>query len=126
MRIQDLVKFEAQHLRATPLPNFKAGDTVSVWVKIQEGVDKAGKEKFRLQPFEGLVIRRRRGATNATFLVRKISSGGISVERHFFEHSPVIDRVEVKTYGKVRRSRIYYIRKLRGKAARITSRYVHA
>ena len=126
MRTQDLVKFEEQHLRKNPLPEFRAGDTVTVWVKIQEGVDKSGKAKYRLQPFEGVVIRRRRGATNATFLVRKISSGGISVERHFFEHSPVIDRVEVKTYGKVRRSRIYYLRKLRGKAARITSRFVQA
>jgi len=123
MKTQDLAKFEEQYLRTDALPGFKAGDTITVWIKIQE-VDKAGKPKFRLQPFEGVVIRRRRGTTNATFLVRKISSGGISVEKNFFEHSPIIDHVDVKTYGKVRRSRIYYLRKLRGKAARIASRYV--
>jgi len=124
MRTQDLVTFESQYLRQKTLPDFKAGDTVSVFVKIQEGAEKDGTPKFRLQPFEGVVIRYRRGTTNSTFLVRKISSGGIAVERNFFVHSPLIDRIEVKVYGKVRRSRIYYLRKLRGKSARIASRFV--
>lgn len=124
MKTQDLVKFESQYLRKKQLPEFNAGDTVSVWIKIQEGAEKDGTPKFRLQPFEGVVIRFRRGTTNSTFLVRKIS-GGVAVERNFFVHSPLIDRVEVKTYGKVRRSRIYYLRNLRGKSARIESRFVH-
>lgn len=125
MRTQDLVKFESQHLRKKELPEFKAGDTVSVWVKIQEGTEKDGTPKFRLQPFEGVVIRYRRGTTNSTFLVRKMS-GGIAVERNFFTHSPLIDRVDVKAFGKVRRSRIYYLRNLRGKSARIASRFIQA
>lgn len=121
-----LQSFESKHMRAKALPNFKAGDTVSVWVKIQEGTEKDGTPKYRLQSFEGVVIRYRKGSTNSTFLVRKMSAGAIGVERNFFVHSPLIDRVEIKVRGKVRRSRIYYIRKLRGKAARISSRYVSA
>jgi large subunit ribosomal protein L19 len=116
--------FESKFYRAKPLPSFKAGDTVCVWVKLQEGVEKDGTPKFRLQSFEGTVIRYRKGTTNSTFLVRKISSSGVGVERNFYVHSPLIDHVDVKVYGKVRRSRIYYIRKLRGKAARISSRFV--
>lgn len=116
--------FESQYLRKKPLPNFKAGDTVSVYVKIQEGTEKDGTPKYRLQSFEGVVVRYRKGTTNSTFLVRKMSAGGIGVERNFFVHSPLIDHVEVKVCGKVRRSRIYYLRALRGKAARIASRYI--
>jgi large subunit ribosomal protein L19 len=94
------------------LPVFKAGDTVNVHVKIREG------DKERIQVFKGVVIRKRRGATNATFTVRKVSYG-IGVERIFPLHSPNIDKIEVVTRGRVRRSRLYYLRKLRGKAARI-------
>ncbi len=94
------------------LPFFKSGDTVKVSVKIKEG------EKERIQLFQGVVIRKRKGTTNATFTVRKISYG-IGVERIFPLHSPNIDKVEVVTRGRVRRSRLYYLRKLRGKAARI-------
>jgi large subunit ribosomal protein L19 len=114
-----LQKVEQNFLRAKPLPEFGAGDSVVVWVKIQEGADKEGKAKFRLQAFEGTVIRFRKGTTNSTFLVRKVSAGGVSVERNFFTHSPIVDKVDVKTHGKVRQSRIYYMRKLKGKAARI-------
>ncbi|WP_397600805.1 50S ribosomal protein L19 [Silvanigrella sp.] len=121
-----LKSFESMHMRAKQLPSFKAGDTVCVWVKIQEGAEKDGTPKYRLQSFEGTVIRFRKGTINSTFLVRKMSSGGIGVERNFYVHSPLIDHVDVKVRGKVRRSRIYYIRKLRGKAARISSRYVSA
>ncbi len=118
--------FESHYLRKNSLPDFKGGDTVSVWVKIQEGAEKDGTPKYRLQSFEGVVIRVRKGTTNSTFLVRKMSAGGIGVERNFFTHSPLIDRVEIKVRGKVRRSRIYYLRRLRGKAARISSRYISA
>ncbi|RDB36973.1 50S ribosomal protein L19 [Spirobacillus cienkowskii] len=121
-----LKSFESMHLRQKQLPIFKAGDTVCVWVKIQEGTEKDGTPKYRLQSFEGTVIRFRKGTTNSTFLVRKMSSGGIGVERNFYVHSPLIDHVDVKVRGKVRRSRIYYIKKLRGKAARISSRFVSA
>jgi large subunit ribosomal protein L19 len=94
------------------LPNFGPGDTVKVHVKIKEG------EKERIQAFQGVVISKHKGSTNATFTVRKVSYG-IGVERIFPMHSPVIDRIEVITKGRVRRAKIYYLRKLRGKAARI-------
>jgi len=94
------------------LPFFKSGDTVKVFVKIKEG------EKERIQIFKGVVIRKRKGTTNASFTVRKISYG-IGVERIFPSHSPSIDKIEVVTRGRVRRSRLYYLRKLRGRAARI-------
>jgi len=94
------------------LPDFAAGDTVKVHVKIKEG------EKERIQVFQGVVISRRNGTTNATFTVRKVSYG-IGVERIFPLHSPAIDKIEVVTRGRVRRAKIYYLRKLRGKAARI-------
>lgn len=97
------------------LPHFAAGDTVKVYVKIKEG------EKERIQIFQGVVISKRGGGTNATFTVRKVSYG-IGVERIFPLHSPIIDKVEVVTRGRVRRSKIYYLRKLRGKAARIKER----
>ncbi len=93
-------------------PKFDPGDTVKVHVKIKEG------EKERIQVFQGVVISRRRGMTNASFTVRKVSYG-VGVERVFLLHSPVIDKIEIVTRGRVRRSKIYYLRKLRGKAARI-------
>ena len=97
------------------VPDFAPGDTVVVYVRIKEG------EKERIQAFQGVVISKRRGTTNATFTVRKISYG-VGVERIFPLHSPIIDRIEVKARGRVRRSKIYYLRKLRGKAARIKER----
>jgi large subunit ribosomal protein L19 len=99
------------------VPDFDAGDTVKVHVKIKEG----GKE--RLQVFQGVVISKRKGTSNASFTVRKISYG-VGVERVFPLHSPSVDRVEVVSRGQVRRSKIYYLRKLRGKAARIRERRV--
>jgi large subunit ribosomal protein L19 len=116
-------QFEQSFLRAQPLPKFRAGDTVQVHVKISEGTNKDGTPKFRLQPFEGICIRFRKGTLNSTFTVRKMSAGGIGVERNFFVHSPIIDKVVVKVEGKVRQSRIYYIRTLKGKAARIQNRF---
>ncbi len=94
------------------IPGFRPGDTIKVHVKIKEG------EKERIQVFQGVVIRRRRGNTGATFTVRKVSYG-IGVERIFPLHSPLIDKIEIITRGRVRRARLYYLRNLRGKAARI-------
>jgi large subunit ribosomal protein L19 len=102
---------EREQLRMD-LPHFKAGDTVTVHVKISEG------NKERIQAFQGVVISRKKGMANATFTVRKVSYG-VGVERVFPTNSPIIDRVEVVTRGRVRRAKIYYLRKLRGKAARI-------
>jgi len=95
------------------VPELQAGDTVRVHTKIKEG------DKERVQVFEGVVIRHRRGAARAMFTVRKVSYG-VGVERMFPVHSPRIDKVEVMNHGEVRRSRLYYLRGLQGKAARIT------
>jgi large subunit ribosomal protein L19 len=94
------------------IPGFGPGDTVKVHARIREG------QKERIQVFQGVVIRKRNGNTGASFTVRKISYG-IGVERIFPLHSPLIDKIEVVTRGRVRRARLYYLRKLRGKAARI-------
>jgi large subunit ribosomal protein L19 len=94
------------------IPEFRAGDTVKVHVKIKEG------EKERIQVFEGIVIRKRQGASRASFTVRKVSYG-VGVERIFPTHSPAIDHIEVMQKGKVRRAKLYYLRGLKGKAARI-------
>lgn len=104
-------QIEAEQLR-TDLPDFRPGDTVRVHVKIVEG------DKERVQAFEGVVIRKTRGGNRATFTVRKVSYG-IGVERTFPLHSPRIDRINVLTRGQVRRARLYYLRGLSGKAARI-------
>ena len=106
-----LEQIERENMRHD-IPDFRAGDTVRVHVRIIEG------NKERLQVFQGVVIRRRRGTMDAGFTVRKISHG-IGVEKTFPLHSPRIEKVEVITRGKVRRSRLYYLRNLRGKAARI-------
>ena len=94
------------------IPQFKAGDTVRVHVRIKEG------EKERIQVFEGVVISRRKGGMGATFTVRKVSYG-VGVERIFPLHSPAIEKIEVMTIGRVRRAKLYYLRELRGKATRI-------
>jgi large subunit ribosomal protein L19 len=102
---------EKEQMR-TDIPNFRTGDTVKVHAKIKEG------EKERIQVFQGVVIRKRKGNTGASFTVRKVSYG-IGVERIFPLHSPFIDKIEILSRGKVRRARLYYLRKLRGKAARV-------
>ncbi|MRR53085.1 MAG: 50S ribosomal protein L19 [Deltaproteobacteria bacterium] len=94
------------------IPPFKPGDTVRVQVKIVEG------DKTRIQAFQGVVIKRQNGGLRETFTVRKISNG-IGVERCFPLHSPILDAIQVVTRGQVRRAKLYYLRKLRGKAARI-------
>lgn len=102
---------EAGQLRSD-IPEFKVGDTIRVHAKIIEG------DKERIQVFEGAVISRANGGNRATFTVRKISYG-VGVERIFPLHSPRIDKIEVVTRGKVRRAKLYYLRELSGKAARI-------
>ena len=97
------------------LPPFRPGDTVRIHVKIQEG------EKERIQVFEGLVIRRRGGGASETFTVRKISYG-VGVERIFLTQSPAVAKVEIKGRGHVRRARLYYLRDLAGKKARLRSK----
>ncbi len=102
---------ETKYLRKD-VPDFRAGDTVRVHTKIKEG------DKERIQVFEGVVIRHRRGDVRAMFTVRKVSYG-VGVERMFPVHSPRIDKIEVLGHGEVRRSRLYYLRALQGKAARL-------
>ncbi|MGH9406580.1 MAG: 50S ribosomal protein L19 [Terriglobia bacterium] len=104
-------KLEQEQLRKG-IPAFRAGDTVRVHVKIKEG------DKERIQAFEGTVIRLRKGGVNSTFTVRKLSFGQ-GVERIFPLHSPVIDRIDVVRAGRVRRAKLYYLRALKGRAARV-------
>ena len=106
--IQDITK---EQLR-DDIPEFRAGDTLRVHVRIVEG------DRERIQVFEGVVIKRRGGGISETFTVRKISYG-VGVERTFPVHTPKIDKIEVMRQGKVRRAKLYYLRELSGKAARI-------
>ena len=99
----------------TNIPNFKSGDTVRVHVRIKET-----EIKERLQAFEGIVIARKHGGARETITVRKISSGGIGVERIFPLHATIVDHIDLVRRGRVRRAKLYYLRNLRGKAARIT------
>lgn len=105
----DFIEFE-QMKKA--VPSFKPGDTVKVNVKIVEG------DKSRIQAFQGVVIKRQNGGVRESFTVRKISNG-VGVERCFPVHSPSVESIDVITRGQVRRAKLYYLRKLRGKAARI-------
>lgn len=107
-------KINSEQLRAD-IPAFKAGDTIKVHARIVEG------EKERIQVFQGVVLRHKRGTTDSTFIVRKVSDG-VGVERIFPLHSPSIDHIEVVSEGVVRQSRIYYLRRLKGKAARIKAK----
>jgi large subunit ribosomal protein L19 len=100
------------------VPHFGPGDTVRVHAKVVEG------SRERRQMFEGVVIRRRSGGINENFTVRRIASHGIGVERTFLIHSPRIDKIEVLRHGKVRRAKLYYLRGLTGRAARIKERRV--
>jgi len=98
------------------VPQFSAGDTVRVHAKVVEG------NRERIQIFEGVVIRRRGGGINENFTVRRIGAHSVGVERTFLLHSPRIDKIEVTRFGKVRRAKLYYLRGLTGRAARITER----
>jgi large subunit ribosomal protein L19 len=112
--MEKIKQIEKEHLRLD-YPEFFPGDTVRVHVRIREG------EKERVQVFKGVVISKRGGLANATFTVRKVSYG-VGVERVFPLNSPSIDKIEVVSHGRVRRSKIYYLRQLKGKAARIKER----
>ncbi|MFO8073877.1 MAG: 50S ribosomal protein L19 [Polyangia bacterium] len=116
--VKKLYEIEQEQLRANPLPEFKAGDTVRVHYKIREG------DKERVQVFQGVVISRHGGGLRGTFTVRKVSYG-IGVERIFQLHSPRVERLEVKSRGRVRRARLYYLRQRSGKAARIREIGIH-
>lgn len=109
MNVIDAIELEQMKKNISP---FKPGDTVRVQVKIVEG------DKTRIQAFQGVVIKRQNGGLRETFTVRKISNG-IGVERCFPLHSPSLEVIDVITRGQVRRAKLYYLRKLRGKAARI-------
>lgn len=98
------------------VPEFRAGDTVRVHAKVVEGT------RERIQVFEGIVIRRRGGGINENFTVRRIASHSVGVERTWLIHSPRIDKIEVTRFGKVRRAKLYYLRGLTGRAARIVER----
>ncbi|WP_408010966.1 50S ribosomal protein L19 [Pseudalkalibacillus sp. A8] len=110
--MQQLLNDITKEQLKTDLPEFRAGDTVRVDVKVVEGT------RERIQVFEGVVIKRRGSGISETFTVRKISYG-VGVERAFPVHSPKIAKIEVVRHGKVRRAKLYYLRALRGKAARI-------
>ncbi len=112
--MQTLDALDAASLRSD-VPDFRPGDTLKVHVKVVEGT------RSRIQVFQGVVIRRQGGGIRETFTVRKISFG-VGVERTFPVHTPVIDRIEVVTRGDVRRAKLYYLRDLRGKAAKIKER----
>ena len=111
MNIIDII--EKENLK-DDAPKFNVGDTVRVWVKIKEG------DKQRLQAFEGVVIARKNGSVRESFTVRKISYG-VGVERTFPPHSPLVDHVDVVRKGSPRRAKLYYVRDLTGKAAKIKS-----
>ncbi|MCT2534502.1 50S ribosomal protein L19 [Aquibacillus koreensis] len=110
--MQKLIEEVTKEQLRTDHPDFRPGDTVKVHVKVVEG------NRERIQVFEGVVIKRQNGGISETFTVRKISYG-VGVERTFPVHSPRLDKIEVSRRGKVRRAKLYYLRELRGKAARI-------
>lgn len=103
-------------------PTFRSGDTLNVHYKIFEGLAKDGSKKYRIQQFEGVCIRYKKGTIDSTFTVRKMGANNIGVERVFAMHSPFVDKIDVKSAGIVRRSRLFYLRELTGKAARIKTK----
>ena len=108
----EIMKLVESREARTDIPNFDPGDTIKVHVKVKEG------DKERIQIFQGLVISRKGGGTRQMFTVRKVS-GGVGVERMFPLYSPTIDKIEVERHGRIRRAKLYYLRDLRGKTARI-------
>ncbi len=115
MSQQIIDAIEQRQIKAN-IPEFRIGDTVRVGVRVVEG------NRERVQDFEGVVIRRRSGGINENFTVRRIASHGIGVERTFLLHAPRVDAIAVVRRGKVRRARLFYLRGLTGKAARIKER----
>ncbi len=112
----DIIREIASGQIRADTPVFRAGDTVRALVKVVEGT------RERIQAFEGVVIRRRSGGINENFTIRRISANGIGVERTFLINSPRLDKIEVVRLGKVRRAKLYYLRGLTGRAARIKER----
>lgn len=117
MGMEKLAVVTAEGLR-TDLPAFNAGDTVKVMVRVREG------DKERLQAFEGICLAKKGGGINETFTVRKVSAG-VGVERIFPLHSPTVASIEVMRHGNVRRAKLYYLRNVSGKAARIKEKRVN-
>jgi large subunit ribosomal protein L19 len=115
--IIQILENEQMQATKTKIPDFEPGDTIIVQVKVKEG------DRVRVQSFEGVVIAKRNRGLNSAFTVRKISHG-VGVERVFQTYSPIIDSVEVKRRGEVRRAKLYYMRGLSGKAARIREKLV--
>jgi large subunit ribosomal protein L19 len=113
---EQLIREIEQRQFKADVPEFRVGDTVRVGVRVVEGA------RERVQEFEGVVIRRRSGGINENFTLRRIASHGIGVERTFLLHSPRLDSLKVVRQGKVRRAKLYYLRGLTGKAARIKER----
>ncbi len=113
---QQVIENLSQRFYKQDIPDFRVGDTVRVGVKVVEG------SRERVQDFEGVVISRRGGGINENFTVRRIAAHGIGVERTFLVHAPRIDSIKVRRLGKVRRAKLYYLRGLTGKAARIKER----
>jgi large subunit ribosomal protein L19 len=113
---EQLIREIEQRQFKADIPEFRVGDTVRVGVRVVEGA------RERVQEFEGVVIRRRSGGINENFTLRRIASHGIGVERTFLLHSPRLDSLKVMRQGKVRRAKLYYLRGLTGKAARIKER----
>lgn len=111
----DYIKLIEEDQMKTAIPPFRPGDTVKVAVKIKEG------NRERVQMFEGVVIRRRGEGLSKTFTVRRVTYG-VGVERTFLLHSPRVESIQIMRRGRVRRARLYYLRQLRGKAARIRER----
>ena len=119
--MDELIKIAEQSFaneKIKEFPKFQAGDTITVYYKIKEG------NKERIQAFQGVVIQRRGKGITETFTVRKNREDGIGVERIFPINSPFIEKIVINKYGKVRRARIYYFRKLRGKKAKIKERRI--
>lgn len=112
----DLVRLFEEKMLRSDIPVFRPGDTLKVSVKIREG------EKERIQAYEGVCISRKHGGVRETFTVRKISAANVGVERTFYLHSKRLEKIELVRRGVVRRAKIYYLRELRGKAARIRER----
>lgn len=111
----DLIRLIEEEQLRSDIPVFRPGDTIRVHVKVREG------NRERVQPFEGVVIARRSGGSRETMTVRRVTYG-VGVERTFLIHSPRIEKIDVVRRGKVRRAKLYYLRGLRGKAARIKER----
>ena len=112
----DIIRSIEREQMRDDIPDFRPGDTVRAMVRVVEG------SRERVQAFEGVVIRRRAGGLNENFTIRRISANGVGVERTFPIHSPRLERIEVVRYGKVRRAKLYYLRGLTGRAARIKER----